>query len=406
MRASSAASSLLTSMATDKRSNSIKPHESEVKLEQREQQQCAELERSKLLLLQQDDEDDHTSGISSSSNNNGDEEDDEEETEAEANAEVEDEEADEVGRRERGDDDDDDDDNNDDDGEDHKEEEQRQGRRRGRRALSDDASATETKTNDKTNEQSRPKRRATNTHIFRYLQTRNPSRLEEIDLKRALEASLEDCPDEVNWPAEDSSSCCGLSDQCNGCGFGTPKSILSSSELSSSASSSASTSSSTGAKLGTTESTSVNMNTCHVAKINKTSSNNMRRSQCSTTCAHNCNPNQRRIKLQKAATIGKRRRSSSAKSRTQRNHLCQYHYNSAHNIHNCNQHCPNSTIHHQNNGHSTGHTANPNCCPLSTSVQSRYKPVARKTIYHEADFFHEGIMEYIEYVLLNSQGSR
>lgn len=35
----------------------------------------------------------------------------------------------------------------------------------------------------------RPRRRASNSHFFRYLQHSNPTRLEEIDLKRALEAT-------------------------------------------------------------------------------------------------------------------------------------------------------------------------------------------------------------------------
>ena len=38
---------------------------------------------------------------------------------------------------------------------------------------------------------SRPRRKATNAHIFRYLQTRNPGKLEENDLKRALEEFVE-----------------------------------------------------------------------------------------------------------------------------------------------------------------------------------------------------------------------
>lgn len=129
---------------------------------------------------------------------------------------------------------------------------------------------------------SRPKRKATNSHIFRYLQTRNPSRLEENDLKKALEASLEECP-------EDSAS-----------------------------------GNSSSSDQGYTNS----------------------------------------------STENRRRRSSSASS--QPNHP------------NC---------------HSNGSiTANPQNCPMTT-VHNRYKPVAKKNIYDEADFFHEGIMEYIEYEL-------
>ena len=157
----------------------------------------------------------------------------------------------------------------------------------------------------------RPKRRATNAHILRYLQTRNPSRLEGKDLKKALEVSLEECPD--FWP-EDTASC-SSSDQSNA-----------------------------------------------------TSS--------STEQANNCRTN--------------KRKSKSATS-TQRNHL--NHQNS------CYYHNHNYPHH----GHPSFHansqcTAINHCCP-KFSVQKRYKPVAKKNIYSEADFFHDGIMEYIEYEL-------
>lgn len=42
--------------------------------------------------------------------------------------------------------------------------------------------------------------------------------------------------------------------------------------------------------------------------------------------------------------------------------------------------------------------SNNNMMPFQT--HRRYRPVAKKHIYQEADFFHEGIMEYIEYALL------
>lgn len=211
----------------------------------------------------------------------------------------------------------------------------------------------------------RPKRRATNTHIFRYLQTGNPSRLEEIDLRRALEASLED------WPNEDSVSCGQLSDQpsSNGCGSGTPTSLSSSSAPT------------TQLPSSTNPSSSSCRHRNHRSSSQSSSRCRNRKKQTTTT---NSNGKSRQ-----------RRRSSSTKSFLQRNHLCHQHHhhnnNSNNNIHSCNQHCPN------------GHIANPHCCPLSSSVQSRYKPVAKKTIYHEADFFHEGIMEYIEYELLKSR---
>lgn len=161
---------------------------------------------------------------------------------------------------------------------------------------------------------SRPKRRATNAHIFRYLQTRNPSKLEENDLKRALEASLEECPD--FWP-EDSASC-------------------SSSEQTSSLSSRSSNSSTSRSRL--------------TVQQNK------------------------RAKL-----------SNSSSSSMQQNHL----------NHN----------HHLNNYHHS-FTANTNCCCPNSSVHKRYKPVAKKNIYTEADFFHDGIMEYIEYELLLAKSKR
>lgn len=117
---------------------------------------------------------------------------------------------------------------------------------------------------------SRPKRRATNAHVLRYLQTRNPSKLENSDLKRALEASLEEYPD--FWPEEPERE-------------KSPSGSISSS-------------------------------------------------------------------------------SASSSSKTNNHHLNQYHQN---------------------------YTYRPN--------HNKYKPVAKKNIYKEADFFHDGIMEYIMYEL-------
>lgn len=172
----------------------------------------------------------------------------------------------------------------------------------------------------------RPKRRATNAHIFRYLQTRNPSKLEENDLKRALEASLEECPD--FWP-EDSASC-------------------SSSEQSNSVASCSST---------------------------NCSNVNNRRLSYTTTCCNFTN----------------HKRKSFKKSSVQQNHLCN----------NCPQQQQNTAHNNNNISNSNQFTAiNSNhCCPMS-SVHNRYKPVAKKNIYNnDADFFHDGIMEYIEYEL-------
>lgn len=134
---------------------------------------------------------------------------------------------------------------------------------------------------------SRPKRRATNAHIFRYLQTRNPSKLEENDLKRALEASLEDCPD--FFSSEDSVSCSSSSEQGNA--------------------------------------------TNQLSSLSGRNSSNSNSSSSHNSCRGN--------------------------------HHCR---------------CP-------------SHIASIN------RYNNRYKPVAKKNTYNEADFFHDGIMEYIEFQL-------
>lgn len=175
----------------------------------------------------------------------------------------------------------------------------------------------------------RPKRKATNAHIFRYLQTRNPSRLEETDLKKALEASLEECPD--FWP-EDTASC-SSSDQSNG----------------------TSASSTTSIERG-----------------------------CNTKTTSQRGPNQ-------CAPICSRRKSKSSMQQNHLNHNC-----NCHNHHQC---------HHPTNMHANSNcTANHpyQCCPMSSSCSyrsNRYKPVAKKNVYNEADFFHDGIMEFIEFEL-------
>lgn len=169
---------------------------------------------------------------------------------------------------------------------------------------------------------SRPKRRATNAHVFRYLQTRNPSRLEENDLKRALEASLEECPD--FWPEETAS--CNSSEQSNATSSSSPSSLLSGGNSNSGSS--------------------------------------------------------RRV-------TGSNSRKSRNKSSMQPNHL---------------NHCsPNH--HHNHHSQMNSLYANSNCCPIST-VHKRYKPVAKKNIYNEADFFHDGIMQYIEYELWLAEMSK
>lgn len=151
---------------------------------------------------------------------------------------------------------------------------------------------------------SRPKRRATNVYVLRYLQTRNPSRLEENDLKRALEQSLEEYPD--FWPEDSSSSNSNVDSISSG-----------------------------GRQV-----------------------QSKRRNRSSS--------------------------SSASSTSSQQNHLC------------------------NNPNHSlvASLTANSNCCPINHTVHNRYKPVARKNIYHEADFFHDGIMEYIEYELRRTAKNR
>lgn len=198
-------------------------------------------------------------------------------------------------------------------------------------------------------QQSRPKRRATNAHIIRFLQTRNPNKLEEEDLKRALEASLEEHPD--FWPAEDTASW-SSSDQSN-------------------APSASSNSSSTGG--GRLETSAKKTNTAN---------------QTTTTTTNTTNATN---------TTTKRRFKSSAPTKRglknsfsmQQNHLFS-------NICNC-QHAPQSS-NYQTSHPTSNCSANTHCCPMST-VHNRYKPVTRKNIYRESDFFHDGIMEYIEYEL-------
>lgn len=172
-----------------------------------------------------------------------------------------------------------------------------------------------------TQQVSRPKRRATNAHIFRYLQTRNPSKLEENDLKRALEASLEECPD--FWPEETAS--CNSSEQSNGTSVSSPSSLLSG------------------------------------------------------------NSNSGGLSRRMTGSSSKRSRT---KSSMQPNHL-----------NNC------SPNHHNNHSHINSLYASSNNCPFAT-VHKRYRPVAKKNIYNEADFFHDGIMEYIEYELLSLAASK
>lgn len=175
---------------------------------------------------------------------------------------------------------------------------------------------------------SRPRRRATNQHIFRYLQTRNPTKLEENDLKRALEASLEECPD--FWPIEDTASC-SSSEQSNA-----------------------------------TTTTSSSTSSGNSIEGNTSSANTL------------CNRNNKRC------MSSNKRKSHSM----QHNHLNR----------NCSN-SPNNHNHQMNQHHLTA------CCPLS-SVHNRYKPVAKKNIYDEADFFHEGIMEYIAYELVVSWANK
>lgn len=199
---------------------------------------------------------------------------------------------------------------------------------------------------------SRPKRKATNAHFFRYLQTRNPSRLEEEDLRRALEASLEECPD--YWP-EDTASC-SSSDQSNA------------------------PSSSAGSSTGGGDSTGL----CNAKN-----------------CKYNARVNRRRGSSQACFS-----RSSQICSHTTMQHN--------HHLNHCNHHChsihsysqsnhPATNCHTGNCSHTANNHSSHQCCPHA-SVHRRYKPVAKKNIYDEADFFHDGIMEYIEYELMKHEG--
>lgn len=60
----------------------------------------------------------------------------------------------------------------------------------------------------------RPKRRATNSHKYRYLQTRNPTRLEVIDLRKALEASMESRPSSVSGTTNTTSTTSSNKQNC------------------------------------------------------------------------------------------------------------------------------------------------------------------------------------------------
>lgn len=160
----------------------------------------------------------------------------------------------------------------------------------------------------------RPKRKATNAYIYRYLQTRNPSKLIENDLRKALEASLEECPD--YWPTEDTASCSSSEQSHTTCSLG------------------------------------------HDGPMTRRSLSNKRNSRLSSM-----------------QSVG----------------------NSNHNYSRTSQGSPTNS--------SANHNGALSNCP-SSSVHKRYKPVARKNIYNEADFFHDGIMEYIEYELSIAMSKR
>lgn len=169
----------------------------------------------------------------------------------------------------------------------------------------------------------RPKRRATNAHIYRYLQTRNPGKLEEHDLRRALVASLEECPD--YWPLEDTASC-SSSEQSNATSF-----------------------------------------------FSCNSSNGV---SCTTAATRQSEASNKRH----------------VKTAMQTNHLNQYNPNYTH--------LPQTNGQHLNMSLSLANGS------LVPSVHKRYKPVAKKNIYTDADFFHDGIMEYIEYELSLAMSKR
>ena len=211
----------------------------------------------------------------------------------------------------------------------------------------------------------RPKRKATNAHIFRYLQTRNPGRLEEEDLKKALEASLEECPD-FGWPAEDTASC-SSSDQ--------------------SSAPSASSNSSTGAGCNSNKDCATTGLMKH--KYSNSTSKKNRRLLVEKSSGLRSN----------AGTGLNKRGLKSYTSSMQLSHqsLCNCHLNQ----HNSNDHYhPHQNSHPRSAASKSNHClANVHSCPMF-SVHNRYKPVGKKNIYNEADFFHDGIMEYIEYELL------
>lgn len=200
---------------------------------------------------------------------------------------------------------------------------------------------------------SRPKRRATNAHFIRFLQTRDPTTQEKVDLKRALQLSLM----EYLVETEDSGSC-------------------SSSDQSNPSSGSSSNNSSTGGG--------------RLDKASKKNSKNkqlsMRRTKAPTKNKLTNATNTNGRKARQPTPVRRGSKSSSQKTH-QFSGIC-----------NCQQQQHNSL---NQNGLPTTRvcSANTHCCPMS-SVHNRYKPVTEKNIYSESDFFHEGIMEYIEYELL------
>lgn len=215
----------------------------------------------------------------------------------------------------------------------------------------------------------RPHRRAatTNRYTFRYLQTGNPSRLEENDLKRALNASLQDTK------------------------LGSR---------------------SKGSRNGANSKSNDNNNPNSVAGGNKnsTTANSQVASRVATRSF--CRSQQQQQPQQylgdepsPSASINNDGPEREGQSRLKQNKLC----NSIPGGHQLQQYTENTTRS-DCSGSQCGNTSTTSQSSVSNepissaaSIPSRYRPVAKKQIYQDADFFHEGIMEYIEYALLIAQ---
>lgn len=201
----------------------------------------------------------------------------------------------------------------------------------------------------------RPYRKAasSNRYTFRYLQTGNPSRLEENDLKRALRASLEDSGQRVRNKQQQQRQ----------------------------------------PRIREPED-------CKMTSVLTTPSGVATRSATRSLLG----PTQRDMR---SAARNIRHVASSRPIKFQRSILCNDLVQHGQNQYDCVGGSDCMSNNGSNNGSNIGSNEqlnNPSINQtMSYQTYRRYRPVAKKHIYQEADFFHEGIMEYIEYALLIAQ---